>query len=82
MLERALAAYPESPWMLAQQGKFLYSTGQKLEGLAQIEKAARMHPDHLGIWRDLANLSALDGNITANQLAHENIQRIERFIGK
>ena len=82
VLERALAAYPESPLMLAQQGKFLYSTGQKLEGLAQIEKAARMHPDHLGIWRDLANLSALDGNITANQLAHENIQRIERFIGK
>jgi len=82
VLDRAVAAYPESPLMLAQKGKFLFSTGQKIEGLTLLQQAAEKHPDHLGIWQDLANLSALDGSITANQLAHENIKRIERFIGK
>lgn len=82
VLDRALAVYPDSPLMLAQKGKFLYSSGQKIEGLALLQQAAEKHPDHLGMWQDLANLSALDGSIAANQLAHANITRIERFIGK
>ncbi len=82
VLERALAAYPESPLMLAQKGKYLYSTGQKAEGLAFLQQAAERHPNHPGIWMDLSNLAALDGNFAANQLADKNIKRIQRFLGK
>ena len=82
VLDRALATYPNSPLMLAQKGKYIFSAGDKLAGLALIEKAAKMHPNHLGIWKDLANLSALEGSVAANQLAHEEIKRIERFLGK
>jgi spermidine synthase len=82
VLDRALEAYPESPLMLAQKGKYMFSTGDKLAGLELIEKACKLHPNHLAMWQDLANLSALEGNVAANQLAHNNIKRIERFIGK
>ena len=47
-----------------------------------VKKAAKMHPNQLGMWQDLANLSALEGRVAANQLALENIKRIERFLGK
>lgn len=82
VLTRAQAAYPESPLILALKGKYMYSKGAKAEGIALLEQAAQRHPDYLGIWQDIANLSALDGNITANQRAIRNIKRIERYIGK
>ncbi len=80
VLERALATYPDSPLMHGLHGKFLFSQGQRLEGLAQLAKATDMHPDYLPLWRDLQNLSALDGNLNLNQRAQQNIARLNRFI--
>ncbi len=80
VLERGLAAYPESPLMLGQQGKFLFSTGDQTEGIAKLRQAAEMHPNYLPLWEDLQSLAAISGNIDLNQLAQDNISRIRRFL--
>lgn len=82
ILDRALAAYPESPLMLGLEGKYIFSTGQPDAGLERLRKATSLQPGNLGLWKDLQMLSALAGDINLNQQAAENISRIEKFISR
>ncbi len=82
VLERAMHAYPQSPLILGQQGKYLFSTGRQPEGIALLERAVMRHPDHLDLWMDLQTLSALEGNVAVNARARANVERIQRFIAR
>lgn len=82
VLDRATAAYPESPLMKGLEGKYLFSTGKQDAGLALLKASVEMQPGNLGLWNDLQKLSALAGDINLNAQAQENIERIERFINK
>ena len=82
MLDRGLEAYAESPLMIGLQGKYLFSVGERIKGVALLEKAARLHPGHLGLWKDLRMLASLSGNINIRATAEENIDRIEKFVEK
>jgi spermidine synthase len=80
VLDRALAAYPESPLILGLEGKFIFSQGRQVEGLERMEKALALHPDCILLSRELQTLSALAGHVAINTRARENTERIERFV--
>ena len=81
ILARATVTYPDSPMIIALQGKFIFSQGRHDEGLNLIERATRMHPNSLRLFEDLEKLSKLSGETKQYQYARENITRIESFIG-
>jgi len=66
--------------MMGLQGKYLFSTGQRTEGLELVRKAVEIQPGNLGLWNDLQMLSALAGNLQSSRFAGENIDRIDRFV--
>ena len=82
VLDRAKTAYPDSPLMIGLEGKYLFSTGQKDDGVELLQKALKLQPGNLSLWKDLQMLSALAGNINLNMIARENAERIELFIGR
>ncbi len=80
VLERGLTAYPDSPLMQALQGKFLFTAGQREDGLALMLQAAHAHPDYLPLWEDLHNLASLSGHFDLRTQAQQNITRIRRYL--
>jgi tetratricopeptide (TPR) repeat protein len=82
ILDRAMAAYPESPLMLGLKGKYLFSAGQQDDGIVSVQKALEIQPGNLALWKDLQMLSALVGDVNLNAHARENAERIENFINR
>jgi spermidine synthase len=80
ILDRASAAYPDSPLMTGLKGKYLFGAGQQEEGLTLLQKAVELQPGNLGLWKDLQMLSALAGDVNLNAHARENVERIANFV--
>ncbi len=82
ILDRAVAAYPQSPLMLGLKGKYLFGAGQQEDGIEYVQKALKIQPGNLALWKDLQMLSALVGDVSLNAHARENAERIENFINR
>lgn len=82
VLDRAKAAYPESPLIMAAEGKYLFTNDQQTQGLQLINQALDLHPDSLLIAEDLMKLSQLTGNVALMKKASDRIDAIQAFLNQ
>jgi spermidine synthase len=82
VLDHALSVYPESPLLLGQKGKFLFSVGQQSEGITYLIRATEGQPGSLKLWSDLRLLAGMSGQINLAKRAEDEIARIKAFINR
>jgi spermidine synthase len=81
-LTRALEYYPESPLIMSLRGKYLFSTGQPIEGLNLMRQAVEKQPGSMMLSSELRKLAEVAGDAQLAAWAADNIRRIEAFVGK
>jgi len=80
VLQEALTRYPESPLMIGQRGKYLFSTGQQKEGFADMKKALELQPGNRGLWTDLMTLAAAANDQLLTSYAQQKIDELNAYI--
>jgi spermidine synthase len=80
VLQEALTRYPESPLMIGQRGKYLFSTGQQKEGFADMKKALELQPGNRGLWTDLMTLATAANDQLLASYAQQRLDELNAYI--
>lgn len=80
LLRHARARYPDSPLLLGQEGKYLFTQGDREQGLNLAGRAASLHPGNRGLWQDVRIMAELAGDAGWQARAQEALARLDAFI--
>ncbi|OGV46565.1 MAG: hypothetical protein A2X46_06420 [Lentisphaerae bacterium GWF2_57_35] len=80
LLQQALVRYPDSPLMKGLQGKFLFTLGEKQQGLDCVHQAALAHPSNRGLWLTVQQLATALGDYTRVSEARKHLRQLEAFL--
>jgi tetratricopeptide (TPR) repeat protein len=80
LLQKGLERYPESPLLLGLQGKYVFTRGDRVQGLTLAGRAALRHPGSRRLWMDLSAMAGLAGDRAWQARAQSELDRLNAYI--
>lgn len=80
ILQRAMDRYPESPLMMGMNGKYIFTKGDRVQGLELAGRAALLHPGSRRLWLDLGMMAKLADDKPWYDRAQGELARLNAYI--